>query len=131
MKQENLPIPTRLLIGFSKFMQANGWWALPVSIVGGIFGLRQVYRTGPGEAALDELILWVPVFGPLFRMIDTSRFARTLGLLLDAGVDLPSSLDLAADVMYLTPYRRVMLAMKESIRPNSTTTPLRTPATRR
>ena len=29
----------------------------------------------------------MPVFGPLFRKLDTTRFARTLSALLDAGVD--------------------------------------------
>ncbi len=119
MKQDNLPGPTRLLIAFSKFMGAHGWWAIPVGVVGAVFGLRQVYRTTPGKAALDEAVLYVPVFGGLFRMIDTSRFARTLGLLLDAGVDLPSALELASEVMALAPYRRVMLHMKEAIREGS------------
>jgi type II secretory pathway component PulF len=119
MKQGDLPLPTRLLIGFSKFMSANGWWAIPVGVVGAVFGLRQAYRTPAGKAAMDEIVLHVPVFGPLLRKIDTSRFARTLGLLLDAGVDLPSSLDLAADVMKLAPYRRVMIHMKEAIHDGS------------
>jgi type II secretory pathway component PulF len=100
-------------------MGAHGWWAIPVGVVGAVFGLRQVYRTTPGTAALDEAVLYVPVFGGLFRMIDTSRFARTLGLLLDAGVDLPAALELASEVMALAPYRRVMLHMKEAIREGS------------
>ncbi|MFO0959339.1 MAG: type II secretion system F family protein [Isosphaeraceae bacterium] len=119
MKQANLPGPTRLLMGFSKFMQSHGWWAIPTVLVGSIVGLRQAYRTTPGKAALDELLLWIPVFGPLVKMIDTAQIARTLSVLLDAGIDAPSALNLTSDVVHLAPYRKAALSMEQSIREGS------------
>ena len=52
----------------------------------------------------------MPVLGLLLRKIDTTRFARTLSALLGGGVDIGTSLDLTADVMHLTPYRRAVEA---------------------
>lgn len=119
MKQASLPGPTRALMGFSTFMQANGWWALPAFLVGSIVGLRQAYRTPAGKAALDEALLWVPVFGPLVQKIDTSQIARSLSVLLDAGVDAPSALNMTADVVHLAPFRKATLAMEQAIRDGS------------
>ena len=36
---------------------------------------------------MDRMVLMTPVFGSLCRKVDTTRFARTLSVLLDAGVD--------------------------------------------
>jgi type II secretory pathway component PulF len=49
------------------------------------------------------------------RKIDTTRFARTLGVLLDGGVDIGASLDLTADVVFLAPYRRALKGVREVV----------------
>ena len=41
-------------------------------------------------------------------MLDTTRFARTLSVLLDAGVDVGNSIDLTADVMVMNPIRQAV-----------------------
>ena len=61
-----------------------------------------------GKAMHRRIGLYVPVLGKLLRKIETTRFARTLSALLDAGVDVGSSLDLTADVLRLAPYRRAV-----------------------
>ena len=100
-----LPLPTRLLMDYSDFMQKLGWWLVPVLVIGGLMAVFQIYRTRVGKRVMDEVALWVPVLGMLLRKIDTTRFARTLASLLGAGVDIGSSLDLTADVMQLDPFR--------------------------
>jgi type IV pilus assembly protein PilC len=44
-----------------------------------------------------------------------TRFARTLSVLLDAGVDIGSSIDLTADVMRMTPIRNAVRDSREEI----------------
>jgi type II secretory pathway component PulF len=110
-----MPLPTRLLMGFSTFIQTMGWWALPLGFVGSIVFLIQAYRNPAGKAILDELSLYVPVLGLLRRKIDTTRFARTLSALLAAGVDYGESLDLTADVLDLTPFRKAVRRSREAI----------------
>jgi type IV pilus assembly protein PilC len=57
----------------------------------------------------------LPVVGHLLWKIDTTRFCRTLANLLDAGVDIGSSLELTADTLLLVPMRRAVLQARESI----------------
>ena len=104
----DLPAPTRALIALSHFVQTIGWFVLPLGFFGGLFGLAWLYRTPRGKAALDEVSLYIPVFGKLLRKIDIARFARTLSALLSAGVDYGESLDLTADVLHLVPLRRAI-----------------------
>ena len=107
-KGMDLPLPTRLLIGMTRFAQKFGWWAAPLAAVGGVVGLRVAYKTPGGKVAIDEACLHVPVLGALLRKIDTARFARTLGALLEGGVDVGTSLDLTTDVLRLAPFRRAL-----------------------
>ncbi|MEO6810844.1 MAG: type II secretion system F family protein [Isosphaeraceae bacterium] len=111
----SFPLPTRILIGFSAFMQHYGWWAVPLALVGSVFFLLRAYRTPAGKSAIDELCLYIPVLGSLLRKIDTTRFARTLSTLLEAGVDMGTSLDLTADVLHLTPFRRVVRGARVNV----------------
>ena len=76
------------------------------------FALVRAYKTSAGKSIMDRIALRLPVFGKLCRMLDTTRFARTLSVLLDAGVDIGSSIDLTADVLRMTPdpKRRALVA---------------------
>ncbi|MDG3003024.1 type II secretion system F family protein [Paludisphaera mucosa] len=111
-KKAQLPAVSRILIGFSKFLGAGGWWLLPVLIVGVPFALLKWYGTSSGKNILDRVLLRIPVLGSIFRKLDVSRFARTLGSLLDAGVDVGGSMDLTAQALSMTPMRQAVEAAK-------------------
>jgi type II secretory pathway component PulF len=114
-KKSTLPWPSRVLMGFSQFVQSGGWWIMPAVAIGTPFVLFRIYKTEPGKAIMDRLILMVPVFGSLCRKIDTTRFARTLSVLLNAGVDIGQSIDLTADVLMMSPIQRAVRACREQI----------------
>src|SRR5262249_41688670 len=110
-----LPLASRALMAFSTFVQYAGWWLMPLILFGSPFLLMRLYRTSLGKAIMDRAVLMMPVFGLLCRKLDTSRFARTMSVLLDAGLDFPSSIDLTADVVVMTPIRRAVRSVKEKV----------------
>ena len=110
-----LPLPSRALIAFSNFVSWVGWWLIPLVLVGTPFLIHRFYKTSPGKALIDRLILRTPVFGALCRKLDISRFARTLSTLLDAGVDVGSSIDLTAGVLAMTPISQAVQAAKDKV----------------
>jgi type IV pilus assembly protein PilC len=114
-RNSTLPLASRILMGFSTFVQYAGWWLMPLILFGSPFLLLKLYRTPPGKAIMDRAVLMMPVFGLLCRKLDTSRFARTLSVLLDAGLDFPSSIDMTADVVVMTPIRRAVRSAKEEV----------------
>ena len=90
-----LPLPTRIVIGMSAFLQAY-WWACLAGIVGGAFALRATYATPGGELAIDRILLTLPIIGDLQRKAAVSRFTRTLGTLVSSGVSILEGLEITA-----------------------------------
>jgi type IV pilus assembly protein PilC len=90
-----LPLPTRVVIGLSKFL-IGYWWALLLAIGGTVYSLRQYYRTPSGQLAIDSFLLKVPVLGDLLRKSAVSRFTRTLGTLISSGVSILDGLEITA-----------------------------------
>ena len=90
-----LPLPTRVVIGMSAFLQAF-WWALLAGIVGGFFAIRAIYATDGGNLAIDKLMLAMPILGDLQRKAAVARFTRTLGTLVSSGVSILEGLEITA-----------------------------------
>ena len=114
-RKVTLPLASRALMSFSGFVQFVGWWLMPLCLIASPFLLIKLYRTTAGKAIMDRAVLAMPVFGLLCRKLDTSRFARTMSALLDAGLDFASSIDLTANVVVMTPIRRAVRSAKEKV----------------
>ncbi len=103
-----LPFPSRVLMALSGFMTSHGWWLVPTLVITTVVLAVRWYATDRGKEALDGLSMYIPVLGKIRRKIETGRFARTLAALLNAGVDIGSSLKLTGRVLALPAYRRAV-----------------------
>ncbi len=90
-----LPLPTRVVIGLSVFLQAY-WWALIAAGFGTALLTRQYYATDGGKLVIDRTLLKLPVLGDVLRKSAVSRFTRTLGTLLASGVSILDGLEITA-----------------------------------
>jgi len=93
---EQLPLPTRIVVGISNFLAGWGGLIILASIIGGVLAIRYYYRTPGGRKNIDKLLLKVPIVGDIFRKIGVARFSRTLSTLLSSGVPILQSLDITA-----------------------------------
>ncbi len=93
---EQLPLPTRIVVGISNFLAGWGGLAILVAIIGTVVGLRFYYRTSGGRKIIDRLLLKFPILGGIFQKIAVARFSRTLSTLLSSGVPILQSLDITA-----------------------------------
>ena len=90
-----LPLPTRVVIGMSKFLTGY-WWAV-LSIIGvSVYSLKKYYATPDGKLTIDRLMLKAPVLGDVLRKSAVSRFTRTLGTLIGSGVSILDGLEITA-----------------------------------
>src|ERR1700692_289994 len=80
----NLPLPTRIVMGLSAFVQSF-WWVFIVGAVGLVVGIKQIRKHPRGRYYFDKLLLHIPVIGILLRKIAVARFTRTLGTLITSG----------------------------------------------
>lgn len=90
-----LPLPTRVVIGMSGFLNSY-WWAMIAGIVGFGFFIKKYYATQNGQLVIDKLMLHVPVLGDVLRKSAVSRFTRTLGTLISSGVSILDGLEITA-----------------------------------
>jgi general secretion pathway protein F len=89
-----LPLATRVVMGTSHALRSYGLLGL-LALVVGIVVLWRWLRQPAVRRAVDRNLLNTPQIGPLIRNIETARFARTLGSLVDGGVALPTALSIA------------------------------------
>src|SRR5215204_4628792 len=90
-----LPLPTRVVIGMSQFLQ-NYWWAVIAGLIGAGWSLKKYYATSDGKLTIDRLLLKMPVLGDVLRKSAVSRFTRTLGTLIGSGVSILDGLEITA-----------------------------------
>lgn len=93
---EQLPLPTRIVVGISSFLASWGGLALLLVIIGTAVGINFYYKTPNGRRNIDRLLLKVPILGDIFRKIAVARFSRTLSTLLSSGVPILQSLEITA-----------------------------------
>jgi len=97
MKQA-LPLPTKILMGISKFMSGNWFWILlAVFLLAAAF--VKVNRGGKSKLALDGMKLRLFFIGRFIKNAEIARFSKTMGLLFENGIPLYESVELATEAM--------------------------------
>jgi len=86
-----LPQITKIVIGFSQFLEQYGWIALAVICVA-VIGAILYVKSPEGRSEWDRLSLRTWLLGDLLRKFETARFSRTLSALLKGGVPLLEAL---------------------------------------
>ncbi|MCF6157594.1 MAG: type II secretion system F family protein [wastewater metagenome] len=113
-----LPFSTQVLIGMSHYAIRYGWISvLIVALV--FFSYKKAMKDRRISVKIDQKKLKTPVIGNLLWKIQISRFARTLGTLLENGVSLLKSMDIVKDVLsnhYLTD---ILINVKGSVKDGS------------
>jgi type IV pilus assembly protein PilC len=90
-----LPLPTKVVIGMSHFLNTF-WWGILLVGAGSAFSIKKFYATPPGQLLIDKMLLKVPVLGDVLRKSAVSRFTRTLGTLISSGVSILDGLEITA-----------------------------------
>ncbi|HET7890881.1 MAG TPA: type II secretion system F family protein [Candidatus Sulfotelmatobacter sp.] len=110
----NLPLPTRIVMGLSGFVQTF-WWVFIVVVVGVFVGIKQIRKHPRGRYYFDKLLLYVPVVGSLLRKIAVGRFTRTLGTLITSGVPILEGLTITAKTSGNAVLEEALLKVRKAI----------------
>ena len=100
-----LPLPTKIMIALSSFFQ-KFWWLVALTFVGSIYGLRLYAKTENGADVVSKMVLSLPVWGKIRRMLVLSEFTRTLGLLVGTGIPIITALRVVRDILTSVSYRQ-------------------------
>lgn len=96
--EADLPVITKILIGMSSFISKT--WYLFLALVGGAgYGFAMYRKSQVGKLQTDKLLLKMPIWGRIKEMTLMADFARTLSLLVGAGVSLVEALNIVQGVL--------------------------------
>ncbi|MGH9339130.1 MAG: type II secretion system F family protein [Acidobacteriota bacterium] len=98
LNMNELPLPTRILLGLSNFAKASGIYAL-VLLISSAIGLRIMISYPAGRLMWDRFKLSLPVLGDLIQKVALSRFANYFAMLARAGVDVMSTLRIIQEIV--------------------------------
>lgn len=93
-----LPLMTRVLIGFSDFM-VNHWLILLVLLAAMIFGFRSWVATSAGKYQWDKFKLGIPISGKIVQKATLARFARSFALAARSGVPIVQAMALISETV--------------------------------
>jgi type IV pilus assembly protein PilC len=111
-----LPLPTKILMAVSDRAKILIPLFIVFSIGGFIIYKKVRAKNADMRLRFDRLKLKIPIFGDLFQKVAVSRFCRTLGLLLRAGVPILQALDIVAESTGNEVLARASKDVKESVR---------------
>jgi len=109
-----LPLPTRIVIAASKFLNAY-WWMLGGGVIAFGFLFKRYYASSSGKLVIDRLALKMPVLGDVLRKSAVSRFTRTLGTLISSGVSILEGLEITAKTAGNRVIQDAIMASRASI----------------
>jgi general secretion pathway protein F len=94
----DLPALTQALISFTEFMR--DWWWLVAGVSIALFVVWRFWVARPeGRIVWDRLKLRTPLFGDLYQKVVCTRFARTMGTMLESGLTMMNALDVVKTVV--------------------------------
>jgi MSHA biogenesis protein MshG len=93
-----LPLMTRILMGFSTFM-VNYWALLLALLVAAVVGFRKYINTSDGRYNWDKYKLQIPIAGKIIFKSTLARFSRSLALAFKSGIPILQGLTVVAMVV--------------------------------
>ncbi len=94
-----LPWPTRVVMGTSHFFQAYGFGTIIVGAIG-LLMFNRWRATSRGTILIGQILLNLPYVRAFVLRVDLARFTKTMSLLLESGLTIIRSIEIAIPTMH-------------------------------
>ncbi len=111
---EDIPLITRIMLGFYEFLKDFGW-ILIIAFLGLIIFLVYYSKTKEGKKVYDKIPLTLPLIGGFFQKVFLIRFSENLSVLLNAGLSITRALEIVGDIMGNFVYRKIISEAKKRV----------------
>jgi type IV pilus assembly protein PilC len=111
----DLPFVTKALIGLGGFM-STWWWGILVILGTVVFLLIDYSRTREGKVVFDEVSLRLPILGRLFQKLYIARFAESTRVLIQGGLTIPQSIEIASHTIGNSVYAEILGGAAQDVR---------------
>jgi len=107
---DELPYYTLLFVGISDVFTSN-FFLIMFTIFISVFSIWILTLTDTGRLIRDKILLRIPIFGKIIKQNILSKFSKTFGILISAGVSVMEAMDLVIKVVGSRVYE---LAVKDA-----------------
>jgi type IV pilus assembly protein PilC len=115
---QQVPVYTRIVIGFSNFLVQYGIFVLIALVAAGLY-VWQLRKTPTGKIVLDRLKLTLPYVGDLYTKLYLSRIADNFSTMLVSGVAVVEALDITGNVVGNAAYEQVIAQVATDVKGGS------------
>ncbi len=112
---QELPILTQWLIIISDFFKAHGLQVI-IGIIVLSFAYGQLLKLAWARVLRDRILLRLPLISYLVRLSNTSRFTRTMSILVSSGVPALDAMHIATEVVTNSLIHKAVVKAAESVR---------------
>jgi len=121
MIEGDLPAVTQVVLGIARWIAQDFGWAILVGVpFAFIFLLRLIRQFRVGRYILDSVKLRIPIMGQLAGKVAVTRWTRTLGTLIGAGVPILDAISVTSETAGNEVYSRMLINVQNSIRQGDT-----------
>jgi type IV pilus assembly protein PilC len=121
MVQGELNPVTTTVLGVSNWIATQYGWAIILAVpVGFIFLTKVIRQFRMGRFVLDSIKLKIPVMGPLTNRVSVTRWTRTLGTLISAGVPILDAITVTRETAGNEVFANMLNNVHNSIRQGDT-----------
>jgi type IV pilus assembly protein PilC len=93
------------------------WWFFFLLFFSSILAILLFYfKTSEGKEVFDHLILKLPIFGKLLKMIYINRISQNLNILLASGVPITQALEIIEEIPGNSVYRNILSLARDAIK---------------
>ena len=110
-----LPLATRVMIGVSDFVVAQGLYLLIAGIILAI-GLSAAINSPKGKKMFHQTVLALPIAGRIVKKVNLARFCRTISSLLKTDIPIVQSFEITAKILGNVIYKESLMQAKEQIK---------------
>jgi type IV pilus assembly protein PilC len=121
MIEGDLPVITQIVMRIADWIAKDFGWAVLLGVpFGFVFLTRVIRRFRVGRYILDSIKLRLPVIGQLSRKIAITRWTRTLGTLIGAGVPILDAINVTSETAGNEVFSKMLINVQNSIRQGDT-----------
>ncbi len=110
-----LPLPTRMLMGLSNSLLSY-WYVYIIVVCIVSIGWMNFLKSNGGRMKFDTFKTRMAIIGKLNVTVISARFARTLSTLMQSGIPMLKSIEVAAKVLGNKYFEKVLYDIREEIR---------------
>ncbi len=112
---QELPLITQILLLISAVL-VKTWWIFVVLIICAVLWIKHLLSFASGKMTCEHYLLKMPFWGEFMQMDDMERLARTIGILLESGVETVAALECGVQTLKRETFKVQMKNVVEAVR---------------